>query len=213
MMHSWLLAAHIAVLGYWLGSELVINSQYRFVTHRSDLPFAARDAVMGHLMDADQHVRYALILQLMLGVMLCAGLGLVPAAWFWGALAGGASWLALVEIVHRQRQTVIGERLAAADRALRFTLIAALLTAALLLNNWPMWLRLKIALFAGVMACGISIRFALIQHFGLWTRLANGHGGEAIEAEIRRIYWRATSVLMLLWLFIAAITVAAVLKP
>jgi hypothetical protein len=213
MMHSWLLAAHIVVLGYWLGSELVINSQYRFVTHRHDLDFAARDAVMDHLMDADQHVRYALILQLMLGVMLCAGLGLLPAIAFWGALGGGALWLALVELVHRHRKSARGKSLAAADRGPRYLLIAGLPLAALVLTDWPLWLRLKIALFAGIMLCGVGIRFALIHHFALWARLAAGDGGDSVEAGIRRTYWHATAMLMLLWVFIAAITVLAVMKP
>jgi hypothetical protein len=212
-MHGWLLAAHIAVLGYWLGSELVINSQYRFVTHRSDLDFAARDAVMDHLMDVDQHVRYALILQLMLGVMLCVGLGLLPAPAFWSALGGGALWLALVELVHRQRKSARGKSLATTDRRLRYLLIAGLPLAALAMADWPLWLRLKIALFAGIMLCGVGIRFALIHHFALWARLATGDGGDGVEADIRRTYWRATALLMLLWLFIAAITGLAVLKP
>lgn len=212
-MHHWLFVAHIAVLGYWLGSELVINSQYRFVTHRSDLEFAARDAVMDHLMDADQHVRYALILQLMLGTMLLGGLGMAPPYWTWIAAVGGTLWLALVELVHRSRKDPHGKPLAAIDRVLRYAMIAALPVTGLLMPEWPLWMRLKIALFAGIMACGVGIRFALIHHFRLWARLASGDASAALESEIRRTYWRATGVLILLWLFIAAIAVLAVVKP
>lgn len=54
-MISWLLAAHIAVLGYWLGAELVINSTYRLVCFADDMPFAQRDQLMDHVMAIDQH--------------------------------------------------------------------------------------------------------------------------------------------------------------
>ena len=67
MIAHTLLVFHIAVLGYWLGSELVINSTYRHVAWAADMPFEQRDRLMDHVMDADQHVRYALLLQLMLG--------------------------------------------------------------------------------------------------------------------------------------------------
>jgi hypothetical protein len=213
-MYPWLLAAHIAVLGYWLGSELVINSQYRFVTHRSDLPFAARDAVMDHLMDVDQHVRYALILQLMLGVMLMASNGMLGPGWFWTALAGGAAWLILVEIVHRRRKSRRGAVLARADRWLRYGVMAALVaTAAVAGDLWPLWLRLKLLLFVGIMACGVGIRLALIRHFALWAELAAGRGDDVVGGTIRQTYWRATGILMLLWALIAMITVLAIARP
>ena len=55
-MIVWLLAAHIVVLGYWLGSELVINSTYRLVSFADDMSFAERDRLMNHVMHVDQHV-------------------------------------------------------------------------------------------------------------------------------------------------------------
>ena len=42
MLLTVLLVAHIAVLGYWLGSELVINSTYRYVSYGRHVPFAER---------------------------------------------------------------------------------------------------------------------------------------------------------------------------
>jgi len=72
MIALWLLAIHIAVLGYWLGSELVINSTYRYVSYSGDMPFAERARLMEHVMHVDQHVRYALALQATLGTALAA---------------------------------------------------------------------------------------------------------------------------------------------
>lgn len=71
----WLPAAHIVALRYWLGSELVINSTFRYVCFSSKTPKGERNRLLQHVMRVDQYVRYALVLQLGLGIMLAALLG------------------------------------------------------------------------------------------------------------------------------------------
>jgi hypothetical protein len=214
VIHSLLLVAHIAVLGYWLGAELVINSEYRFICYRDDLPFAARDAMMDHLMKMDQHVRYALILQLTLGTMLAAQLGMMPGALFGIAPLLGAAWIALVEITHRQRKTLFGQRFASLDRGLRYAVLAALLVIAIGgIGDLPLWLNLKLAGFAAIMACGIAIRLALIRHFRIWSEIAASGTSAAGNAAIRVTYVRATYILGMLWVCIAGLTILGVVKP
>jgi hypothetical protein len=209
-----LLAAHIVVLGYWLGSELVINSTYRFICFRDDLPFASRDAMTDHLMNVDQHVRYALILQLTLGVMLMSQTGLAPTPLFWIAPLVAFGWLVLVEATHRLRKTALGGTLALIDRIIRMGVMAALLLLALFSGgDQPFWLRLKFAVFAGIILCGLAIRFQLIRHFHIWQAMAANGPTPDQNADIKRIYWRATSILLLLWLFILAATALAISKP
>ena len=219
MIALWLLAIHIAVLGYWLGSELVINSTYRYVSYSGDMPFAERARLMEHVMHVDQHVRYALALQATLGTALAALYGYVPGGDDLAIAAGvfGVLWLAFIEAVHRLRHSGIGKTLGAIDRACRYVLMAVLVGIALKLLGgcWPMpeWLRWKLALFAGVIACGVGIRFALIAHFRTWAVMAREGPTDETNAIIRRTYVRATSVLVLLWVFIAAIAVLSVWKP
>ncbi|MFN6934808.1 MAG: hypothetical protein ACK4NZ_06615 [Tsuneonella sp.] len=219
MILPWLFAAHIAVLGYWLGSEFVINSTYRYVSYGDTIPFEERTRLMEHVMHVDQHVRYALVLQATLGTALAALLGYIPGgdALAWAAAAFGAAWFAFVEVVHRLRHRFIGRALATADRAMRYLLMALLIaTAAGLVGGaWaiPTWLRWKLALFAGVMLSGVGIRLALITHFRTWAVMAREGPTEATNAIIRRTYVRATSVLLILWMFIAAITVLSIWKP
>lgn len=218
-MALWILVFHIAVLGYWLGSELVINSTYRYVSYSRDMPFAERQRLMDHVMVVDQHVRYALVLQAMLGTMLAASYGLIPGgdATVTAAGVAGIVWLGFVEAVHRLHKTRLGRRLAAVDRGSRYVLMAALAALAfgLVGAEWamPLWLRLKLGLFAGVMACGVGIRFALIAHFRTWAVMASDGVTPERNAVIERTYVRATSVLVLLWVFIAAIVVVSVTKP
>ena len=127
LIHT-LLVAHIAVLGYWLGSEFVINSDFRYICHRHSLPSSERGRFMDQVMHTDQHVRYALVLQLGLGFALAFLLGHLPggtsAAW----LAGGFAlvMLTLVEVTHRLRKQASGRKLAGLDRGVRYSLMMVL---------------------------------------------------------------------------------------
>lgn len=219
MLLKFLLVAHIAVLGYWLGSELVINSTYRYVSWSAGMPFAERNRLMDHVMDVDQHVRYALVLQAGLGTMLAALLGYLPGGTglAWAALAGMAAWLALVELTHRRRAQPSGRRLAAVDRGVRYLAIAALLGLAGLAlpgpSPLPGWLGWKLVAFAGVIACGLGIRFALMALYRHWGEIARDGSSPARERAIRRTYLQATSLLALLWALIAAIVALSILRP
>jgi len=214
-----LLVAHIAVLGYWLGSELVINATFRYVSDSSDMPFPERERLMDHVMIVDQHVRYALVLQAALGTMLAASLGFFPggnALVLTAALVGGA-WLLFVELVHRLRHRSLGNRLATADRWSRYLLIVLLLALAggLLGGDWPIptWLQWKLACFAGVVACGAGIRLKLIGWFECWNALRADPESSALNTELMDHYWAATRVLLLLWLFIVATVALSLMKP
>lgn len=219
MIEQFLLVLHIAVLGYWLGSELVINSTYRYVSWSAGMPFAERDRLMDHVMDVDQHVRYALVLQAGLGTMLGAWYGYFPGgdALAWTAALLMAAWLVLVEATHRRRGMPAGPGLAAFDRGLRYLAIAGLLALFLLAVTGRLhmaaWMAWKLAAFAGVIACGLGIRFALIRFYRAWGVIARDGSSDERERGVRRLYAQATSVLGLLWVLIAVIVVLSVAKP
>ena len=219
MMLQALLVAHIAVLGYWLGSELVINSTFRFVSHSADMPFTERDRLMDHVMDVDQHVRYALVLQAGLGTVLGAAYGYFPGGTplAWAAAVLMAAWLALVEVTHRRRDAPSGRRLAAFDRGLRWLAIALLvvLAVAALSGGAPVaaWLAWKLLAFAGVIACGLAIRFALIRFYRNWDTIRREGSNDAREREVRAVYAQATAILGLLWALIVVITALSIAKP
>lgn len=214
-----LLVMHIAVLGYWLGAELVINSTYRYVSYGSHMPFAERNRLMEHVMHVDQHVRYALVLQAGLGFALAALYGFVPGGEQSAWLAGGLCvlWLAFVEVTHRLRHRASGHTLGTIDRGSRYVFIALLLgiAAGIIGSRWnmPLWLHIKLALYAAVMASGVGIRLALISHFRTWKVMAAEGPSDITNAIIRRTYVRATSVLGVLWIFIVAMVVVSVWKP
>ena len=214
-----LLVIHIAVLGYWLGAEFVINSEFRFVCRAASMPFEERKRLMEHVMDVDQHVRYALVLQAGLGTVLAALLGYFPGGTTLAWTAGLATllWLAFVEIVHRQRHGASGRKLAFLDRLIRYALLTALVLGGLAavfgaftLQGWLAW---KLVLFGAVIACGIGIRYYIIQFFGIWRQIEAQGSSPSRERAIRRNYMAGTSILGLLWLCIAAIALLSILKP
>jgi hypothetical protein len=219
MLPKILLVAHIAVLGYWLGSEVVINSTYRYVARVEDMDFHHRGRLMDHVMDVDQHVRYALILQIGLGFSLAALYGFVPGGTttIWTAALVTVLWLAFVEVTHRRRGDALGRRLGAIDRASRYVLIALFLALAvgLLGVGWamPLWLRLKLVLFASVVACGLGIRLVLLTHFRTWARMAQEGPRPETNALVRRTSVRGTALVALLWLFMAGIVLLSIWKP
>lgn len=223
MLIDALLVFHIVVLGYWLGSEFVINSEYRYVCWASSLAFPERQRLMEHVMDVDQHVRYALVLQATLGTILAALLGYIPGgqglAWVAGIL--GVAWLAFVEFIHHVRHRAVGKHLALVDRLIRYTILAGLIglgigtmTGAIGLQTWLAW---KLVLFAGVIACGVGIRLSIIEFFRVWRDIeaaaATSTPVPAKEKEIRWIYTWGTGILVLLWLFIGGITALSIVKP
>lgn len=214
-----LLVAHVAVLGYWLASDLIINATYRLVALSPALPFAERDRLMEHVMRIDQHVRYALVLQVALGAMLGAVRGYWPGgtAVMAGAAVLGLAWILYIELVHRKRHQAGGARLAAIDRGLRYLLAAVLVAVAIGLagSAWavPLWLRLKLALFAAILLAGVGIRLVLIRHFRAWAAMRANGPDEAGNMIVRRCYWQATAVLLLLWASIFAIVILSVAKP
>jgi hypothetical protein len=218
-MTHWLFVAHIAVLGYWFGSDLIVNHVYRKVCLDNNMSFKERDQLMEHVMHLDQHVRYALILQAILGSMLAISSGFIPGGYSVLIVIAlfGFFWIGFIELVERKRKLPLGKTLAIIDRSSRYILISVLIAIAIGLigEAWllPIWLRLKLAAFAGVIACGIGIRFVVIIHFRIWSDMAKYGVTPEGNYAIQRTYGKATSLLVLLWVFIIAIVLLSVVKP
>jgi hypothetical protein len=217
LTHS-LLVLHIAVLGYWLGSEFVINSTFRYVCYQTQIPFTERARLMEHVMDVDQHVRYALALQASLGTALAALYGYIPGGMHTAIFAAlfGIAWLVFIEAVHRWRHRSGGKTLALIDRGSRYVLLAALLAfgVGVLGTEWaiPGWLRWKLSLFAGVIACGVGIRLAMVKFFHAWSQMSQSGATPQNNSLVLSSYRKATAILLALWCFIAAIVFVSIRK-
>ena len=219
MLIDVLLVAHIVVLGYWLGSEFVINSGYRYVCRAASMPFEERNKLMDHVLDVDQHVRYALVLQLGLGTTLAALYGYIPGGETMASVAAGIAvvWLVFVEFIHHKRKDPIGARLGFIDRSIRYVVMIGLAVvgvgALLATSPLPRWLAWKLILFACVMLCGVGIRYSIIDFYRTWAKIKQDGSTSEHEHSIWHIYKYGTGILIGLWVFIAGITVLSVWKP
>ncbi|NBU25436.1 MAG: hypothetical protein EBS39_07425 [Gammaproteobacteria bacterium] len=214
-------AAHVLVMGYWLGSELVINALTHYIARSRSLPAAERMRLWDFLLDVDQHVRNALILSVPLGFTLASFLGLVPlgAVGLAALWAGSALWFWFMWLVHWRRKAPEGRILAAWDWRLRYLLIALAAGSALwsLATGWPLpatWLALKVLLFAGVMVCGIAVRHYIREAYrGPLPAIAEDRATDADEALFRRLMVKATWALVVLWVLLFTIGALGALKP
>jgi len=219
MLVKTLLVVHIATLGYWFGAELVINATSRYVCFSGSMPMDERTRLMHHVMDIDQHVRYALVIQFGLGFALAALFGYVPGGTSTAiALAlFAAVWLTYIEVIHRLRHRPIGKKLAAFDRYSRYVLMTCLFAVAIgvIGGDWnlPSWIRWKIALFAGVMACGVGIRLSVLARFRTWAVMLREGASDESNAIVKRTYIISTSILVLLWLMIFTMVWLSIYKP
>jgi len=219
MLEKTLLVLHVATLGYWFGAELVINANSRYVCLGGSMPMDERTRMLHHVMDVDQHVRYALVIQFGLGFALAALFGYVPGGTGTAIAFAlfGAAWLTYIEVIHRLRHRPIGKKLAAFDRYSRYVLMACLVAVAIgvLGGEWnlPFWLRLKIALFAAVMACGVGIRLSVLARFRTWAVMQREGASDESNAIVKRTYIISTSILVLLWLMIFTMVGLSLYKP
>lgn len=214
---NWL---HVLVMGYWIGSDLVVNQLTHFTARSSWLEGGARGRLWDFLLHVDQHPRNALILSMPLGLTLAAWLGLSPIRGPWLALAWLLSglWFWHMWRVHLRGATPAGQRLRAWDWRIRYLVIAASLAAgaASLATGYPFaanWLALKVLLFAGVVACGLGIRYYIREYLKVWPEVLAGRSTPAIEAMLRGSMVRGTWVLALLHAQLWAIGLLGVLKP
>jgi hypothetical protein len=208
-------------MGYWLGSELVINALTHYIARTTTLPAAERMRLWDFLLDVDQHVRNAMIMSVPLGFSLAATLGLVPiAGWsMWLLWIGSALWFWFMWLVHWRRQTPQGSVLARWDWRFRYVLIAFFAGTALwsLATGTPYaapWLAAKVLLFAGTMVCGIFVRHYIREAYrSALPAIAAGRATTSDNAEFALLMRKATWALVVLWVLLFTIGALGALKP
>lgn len=205
---------HVLVFVYWLGGDIgaFYSGQLLLDPKR---PPAARAVIATILSGVDMAPRTALILALPTGLTLAdlkgwldPGLGPLALSALWAA---GLAWLALAWHLHL-RHVPASAPAARIDFAIRVAFVATLslgaLTGALGPTALPDFLRIKLALLAGAVTCGLIVR-VILRPFGpvLMALIQEGTSPER-EVALRRLMDRARLFVVLIWVLIlgAAIT-------
>lgn len=213
--------AHVLVMGYWLGSELVINALTHYIARTTTLSGVERMRLWDFLLDVDQHVRNAMIMSVPLGFTLASMLGLVAieGAWMWALWIVSAAWFWFMWLVHWRRKSPEGATLARWDWRFRYPLIAFFAGSGLwsLLTGWPYptaWLAVKVLLFAGAMVCGIFVRYYIREAYkSALPAIAADRATPADNAEFRSLMVRGTWALVVLWVILFTIGALGTFKP
>ncbi|MCE2713984.1 MAG: hypothetical protein LW820_01700 [Acidibacter sp.] len=221
MSYSLVSWAHVLVMGYWLGSELVINALTHYIARTTSLSGAERMRLWDFLLDVDQHVRNAMIMSVPLGFTLASMLGLVPieGIGMWALWIVSALWFWFMWMVHWRRKSRNGAVWARWDWRLRYPLIAffAGSGALSLAIGWPYpepWLAAKVLLFAGTIVCGIFVRHYIREAYrSALPAIAADRATDADNAEFRILMIKGTWALVVLWVLLFTIGALGALKP
>jgi len=211
---------HVAVMGYWLGSDFVLNALTHYFKNAHDMPADQRLKLWDFLLLVDQHPRNALILSIPLGFHLAADLDLSPVkgAGLTALWIASAIWFVYIWVLHYQVGKPAHALFNRLDLGLRYILIAVLFIvgAASLLGEGPLaakWLGAKVALFALIIACGMGIRHYIKQVYTVLPKLRAEGSTPATEAVITHALNWGSYVLFGLWALIFVIGYLGAAKP
>lgn len=208
-------AAHILVIGYWLGTDLAVYYISGFIVDPKR-PSPVRMFATKVMLVLDMVPRTALILTVVIGLTLTAGIGFMPALQPWLPLAWVLSlvWLALTWTVYKLGSSAVGRRLGQVDFVFRILVVAAGVWLAIdatqpggLITPAP-WLSIKIAMLALSIAMGMVIRIQLKPFGPMLAKVANGSATPADDAAMQRLMAMVKIPVWVIWI---ALIIAAVL--
>ena len=211
--------AHLLVLVYWLGGDVGAFLSSRIVTDPAKSA-PARIAAAGVLANVDMAPRSALILAMPTGISLALAKGwLAMPAWQEAAVwAGSLAWLAIAWIIHLKHLEP-GAALRRIDLGVRWLVLIKLIALALWpgaifdFGPLPLFLKLKCAILAACIGCGLAIR-ALLGPFGrAFAALVRDGASPQGDAVIAASLSRARPIVMLLWVMLLCAAFLGLAKP
>ncbi|MCC5867230.1 MAG: hypothetical protein JJU27_01850 [Gammaproteobacteria bacterium] len=213
---NWL---HIVLFAYWLGADFGVYYGAK-VMARPGLSYADRMRIREIVMVVDLAPRAALILILPVGFHMAAlawdlPLGVVSLSVIW-LLA--LLWLALMLSVHMQHGSPRGELLRRTDLWVRYIVLAGMLGlgGSSLLTGAPVaqpWLALKILLFAGIIALGLTLRVIAAAWGPALAQLRAERNVAAAEQVILATRQRAAVAALCLWGLLLVMSFLGTIKP
>ena len=213
---------HILAMGYWFGAEVILQSWGWYFARADHMTYVQRKEVWDQIIDADQHVRNALILIMPFGFTLAAQIGVSPITGRWLVLVWGlsAAWFAIMWIAHLTLKTPYGKAWRDLDFGLRLVIAPALIGVGVvsLITHRPFaagWLSAKLILFGLIILCGVSIRIAVRKvyaGFALYER-SGGVSTPEIERQLYDGNKYASWAIRLLWVLAFSAGYLGAAKP
>jgi len=212
-MNEFLLIKFLHVVGfaYWLGGDLGVFYSSYFVAD-PNRPDAVRIATAKILFALDQAPRICMTLMLPLGTHLTWKMGLLQIDSIFMAVIWLVSlaWLTMVITLHVAAQSKGKAMLTTFDFFFRLTLSLGLIAAGLysLLGPGalPYWVAAKLAIFGGLIGCGLVVRIKLKPFGPAFANLARGEASDADNAAIRSSLGGTRPFVITIWIGLFAST-------
>jgi hypothetical protein len=200
---------HLIGFAYWLGGDLgVFYSSYIVADDKRSDDVRLTAAKM--LFALDQAPRICMTMMLPLGTHLAWKLGVLPL----NAVLMGLvwilcfAWLAMVIILHMARPGRGKSLLTTFDFFFRLTLSLGLLAAGLYSLLGPgtlaYWVAAKLAIFGGLVGCGLMVRIKLKPFGPAFANLASGRTCAADNAAIATSLGGTRPFVITIWIGLVA---------
>ncbi len=218
--YTWVFALHMVVIGYYLGSDFVVDQwTWYLITSPKDPP-EERGRKLKFLLLCDQHPRMGLILFIATGFSVEALSGVSPLApqdlwWIWLV---GAVWLAEIWVGFLNEHTSWGKRIVDADVYWRYGIGGGFFATGLwsLVGDGPFapqWMALKYMLLGGLIGGGVSIRFLVRDLVKAWPEFQRTGSTPPFEDTVHRTLFRAMKVNWGLWGIFIAMAALQIWRP
>jgi hypothetical protein len=218
--YTWVFALHMIVIGYYMGSDFVVDQWTWYLIKSVKDPADERIRKLKFLLLCDQHPRMGLILFIATGFSVEALAGLSPLAvsdlgWLWLICA---VWFAEVWISFLNEYKPWGKRLVDADVVWRYIVGGTFFFSGLwsLVGDGPFvpnWMALKYFLLGCLIAGGVSIRFFVRDLAKALPEFRATGSTPAFEAVIDRTLFLAMKVNWSLWALFIAMAILTIFRP
>ena len=197
---------HVIAFVYWLGGDLGTFFASRQVVRR-DIGVEARRVALKVMLACDQGPRLAMPATFAIGYQMAASMGfLVSPDWLTATVwIVCLVWFADVLILYRHEGKPFAARLATIDFRFRLVAMALLIGAAIhglaggawLIDDRMGW---KILIFAGLMGCGVMIRWHLRPFGPAFASLVANGPDDAVNDTLERSLGRCRPYVNAIWL-------------
>ncbi len=223
--HAWLLALHLAVIGYYLGSDFVVNQMTFYLIDSGHVTPAQRTRMRRFQLLCDQHPRMGLILFITTGLSYetLSGLTTLPVSWLPWLWLIAAAWLVNIWVGFMLAgspvgQLPLGQRLVRTDLYWRYLVVIVILVAGIwsLAGDGPFkpgWLALKYVLLGTLMAGGVAMRISSMPLTAAWADYVTNGPSAAFEAIIAKLQRRAIYLNWCLWALFFSMAWLQLLRP
>ena len=198
--------AHIIAFVYWLGGDLGTFFASRQVVRR-DIGVEARRVALKIMLACDQGPRLAMPATLAVGYQLAVSMAfLVSPQWLTATVwIVCLAWFVEVLILYRHEGKPFAARLATVDFRFRLVAMAILIAASVyglagagwLIDDRIGW---KMLIFAGLMGCGVMIRWHLRPFGPAFASLVTHGPTDTVNDTLEQSLGRCRPYVMAIWL-------------